>query len=94
MHIEFTAEIWLYDGPAPWHFVTVPEQQSRELKEIAQLKKPGWGAIPALVRLGRSEWRTSLFPQGDRYVLPLKAAIRKAEQLQQGDQVTVRLTVG
>jgi hypothetical protein len=94
MNIEFTAEIWLYDGPAPWHFVTVPEKESRELKEMAALVTHGWGAIPVRVGIGHSEWQTSLFPQGDRYVLPIKAGIRKAEKLKQGDEVTIRLLVG
>jgi hypothetical protein len=49
--------------------------------------------IPVTVRIGATEWTTSLFPKDDRYLVPLKAAVRRAEKLEEGDTVTVRLTV-
>jgi hypothetical protein len=54
----------------------------------------GWGVIPAQVRIGNTEWQTSLFPKDGRYLVPLKASVRKAEKLEEGDDVTVRLEVG
>ena len=52
----------------------------------------GWGMIPVRVRIGDTEWTTSLWPKGGRYVVPLKDAVRNAEGLDEGDTVTVRLT--
>ena len=49
--------------------------------------------IPATVRLGATEWTTSLFPKDGRYVVPVKAGVRKAEQLEEGDTVAVRLAI-
>lgn len=37
--------------------------------------------------------RTSLWPEDGRYVVPVKAGVRKAEALEVGDTVTVRLIV-
>jgi len=93
MKIEFNGKIWFWRGPAPWYFVTVPEQQSRDLKVISGLVTYGWGVIPVLVRIGDIEWTTSLFPKDGRYLVPIKASVRKAEYLEEGDEVTVRLEV-
>ncbi len=60
MSIEFSGEIWYWRGPAPWYFVTVPPQQCRDLKAISGVVTYGWGMIPATVRIGKSEWKTSL----------------------------------
>jgi hypothetical protein len=94
MKLEFNGQIWFWKGPAPHHFVTVPERQSADLKAIVGLVTYGWGMIPVHVRIGKTEWTTSLFPKDGRYIVPIKAAVRKAEQLAAGDSVTVRLAVG
>ncbi|HEX2989748.1 MAG TPA: DUF1905 domain-containing protein, partial [Anaerolineales bacterium] len=53
----------------------------------------GWGVIPVHVRIGSTEYTTSLFPKDGRYLVPVKASVRKAEDLQEGDTVTVRLEI-
>ena len=93
MHLEFDGTILFWRGPAPWFFVTVPEQQSRDLKTISGLVTYGWGVIPVRVRIGKTEWQTSLFPKDDRYLVPIKASVRKAERLAEGDEVKVRLEI-
>jgi hypothetical protein len=94
MKIEFDGNIWYWHGPAPWYFVTVPAQQCRDLKAIVGSVTYGWGMIPVHVRIGKSEWTTSMFPKDGSYIVPIKASIRKVEQLEEGDHVTVRLEVG
>lgn len=93
MHIEFNGEIWFWRGPAPWYFVTVPPEQSDDLKAISGSVTYGWGMIPVRARIGKSVWPTSLFPKDGGYVLPVRASIRKAEGLEEGDFVAVRLEV-
>ena len=51
----------------------------------------GWGCIPVNVRIGRTDFTTSLFPKDDLYLVPVKVAVRRAEGLELGDEVTVRL---
>ncbi|MFO7539259.1 MAG: DUF1905 domain-containing protein [Chloroflexota bacterium] len=94
MIIQFNGEIWYWRGPAPWFFVTVPEKQSSDLKEISVSVTYGWGVIPVQVRIGKTDWQTSLIPKDGRYLVPIKASVRKAENLEEGDNVTVRLEVG
>ena len=93
MIIEFNGEIIFWKGPAPWFFVTVPAKQSRELKAISGLVTYGWGVIPVHVRVGKTEFQTSLFPKDGLYLVPIKVSVRKAENLEKGDKVTVRLEV-
>jgi hypothetical protein len=93
MHIEFDGKIWFWQGPAPWYFVTVPEQHSNELKAIVGMVTYGWGMIPVTVQIGKTQWTTSLFPKDGRYIVPVKASVRKAEDLDEGDSVTVWLEV-
>ena len=93
MNLEFNGKIWYWHGPAPFYFVTVPAKQCHDLKAILKLVTYGWGMIPVNVQIGKTEWRTSLFPKDDRYIVPIKASVRKAEILLEGKNVTVRLEV-
>ena len=94
MKIEFTGAIWYWRGPAPWYFVTVPAPQSDDLKAILRTVTYGWGMIPATVRIGKTEWQTALVPKDGAYLVPIKASVQRAEQITEGDTVTVQLTVG
>ncbi|HEX2698397.1 MAG TPA: DUF1905 domain-containing protein [Anaerolineales bacterium] len=93
MRIEFSGKIFIWRGPAPWFFITVPAKQSRDINEISRLVTYGWGVIPVTVRIGKTEFKTSLFPKDGRYLVPLKVSVRKAEKLEEGDKVTVRLEI-
>ena len=94
VEIEFEAKVWLYDGPDPWHFVTLPDEAAEALQEEVAPAPGGFGSVPVVVTIGSSTWSTSLFP--DRklgtLLLPVKAAIRRAEQLVAGDLVTVKVS--
>jgi hypothetical protein len=93
MDLEFSGEIIYWRGPSPFHFVTVPDEPSAAIEAVSSLVTYGWGAIPVRARIGRTEFTTSLFPKGDLYLLPIKDAVRKAESVLLGDEVTVRLTL-
>jgi hypothetical protein len=91
--LEFSGEIWFWKGPAPWYFVSVPEDGCAELEMTAPFVSYGWGMIPVTARIGDSRWTTSLFPKDGGYVLPVKADVRRAQRLDRGDMVTVHLAV-
>jgi len=93
MHIEFSGKIIFWRGPAPWFFVTVPAKHSRAIKAISSMVTYGWGVIPVHVRIGKTEYTTSLFPKDGRYLVPIKASVRKAEELDKGNKVTIRLEI-
>jgi Domain of unknown function (DUF1905) len=91
VELEFSGEIIHWRGPAPFHFVTVPDEQSAAIEAVSSIVSYGWGAIPVKARIGRSDFKTSLFPRGELYLVPIKDAVRRAEELMLGDNVTVQL---
>ena len=93
MDLELTGEIWHWRGPAPHHFVSVPEDDAAQIEEVAAAVTYGWGMVPVTGGLGGSTWTPSLWPKDGGYIVPVKAHVRRAERLEVGDRVTVRLTV-
>jgi hypothetical protein len=93
MIFEFQGQIWTWHGPSPWYFVTVPADQSHDLKAIFGFVSYGWGMIPVRVRIGKTEWKTSLFPKDGQYIVPIKASVRSAEDLDAGALVSIQLRV-
>ncbi len=93
MIIVFSGEIWYWRGPAPWYFITVPEMHSNNIKAVSGLVTYGWGVIPVLARIGETEYKTSLFPKDGLSQVPVKASVRKAENIDLGDEVDVRLEI-
>jgi len=93
VHLEFSGEILYWKGPAPWYFITVPEDECSDLQATSAFVSYGWGMIPVTVQIGATEWTTSLFPKDGRYLVPVKASVRKAERLGEGETVVVLLTI-
>jgi len=91
MDLDFAGEIIHWRGPSPFHFVAVPEEESAAIEAVSSMVTYGWGAIPVRARIGRTEFETSLFPKGGRYLVPVKAAVRTAERVELGDEIAVRL---
>ena len=91
MNFEFSSKIFHWRGPAPFLFVAVPPKQSDEIKAVSGLVTYGWGVIPVHVRIGNTEWKTSLFPKDGKYLVPIKMLVQKAENVKEGDEVTIQL---
>ena len=91
--MAFRGEVWEWRGPSPFHFVTVPEEESALFAALSAVVSYGWGMIPVEARIGATSWTTSLFAKDGGYVVPLKDAIREAEMIGIGDVVDVRLSV-
>jgi hypothetical protein len=88
---EFEAELWRWQARTDsWVFVALPEDVSDEIADLP-LPPAGFGSVKVEVTLGASRWSTSVFPDASRktYVLPVKAAVRRAEKVDVGDVVRV-----
>lgn len=92
---KMKSKVWLYPGMAGWHFLTVPKKESADIKKRYGAMKRGWGSLPVEVTLGKSMWKTSIFPdsKAGAYLLPLKAKVRKAEGVFADDVVTFSITI-
>ncbi|MBA2952557.1 DUF1905 domain-containing protein [Nocardioides sp. MAH-18] len=93
MELEFSGEVWHWRGPAPHHFVWVPEDEAERIDDVAGAVTYGWGMVPVTVHLGGSTWATSLWPKDGGYIVPLKLAVRRQEGVDVGDTVTLRLGI-
>lgn len=95
MHLAFTAPLWRHDTTkASWYFVTLPEDVADAIDdEVGGPDLPGFGSVRVAVTVGGSQWKTSLFPSKEHasFVLPVKAAVRRAEGIDDGDEVAVEL---
>jgi hypothetical protein len=92
--LEFSGEILYWRGPAPYYFVSVPDDKCVDLHAISKHVSYGWGVIPVEARIGQTVFETSLFPKDGGYLVPLKDVVRQAEGLDEGETVTMRLNVG
>jgi Domain of unknown function (DUF1905) len=93
MEISFTAEIIEWRGPAPYYFAPIPVQQSHEIKDVASQVTYGWGVIPASVTIGETTLTTSLFPKDGGYLLPIKVAMQRAEDIGLGDVISAKILI-
>lgn len=92
-HIVKT-KVWLYEGKSAWHFATIPPEKADGIRKDYIWPRRGFGAIPVHVTIGATTWKTSIFPDKNKaYLLPLKKDVRRKEQIQSGDSITIELRV-
>lgn len=94
LDVEVTGPVWHWRGPPPFHFVTVPAEASDDIAAVSAVVTYGWGMIPVCARIGDTTWDTALWPKDGCYVVPLKAAVRRAAGIDVDDVVTVHLSIG
>ena len=96
----FTAPLWRWTArkesadAGAWSFVTLPTEVSEEVRE--QSGEPrGFGSVRVRAEVAGTSWETSVFPDAESgcFVLPVKKAVRNAEGIEEGDEVTVSLRV-
>jgi hypothetical protein len=100
---RFTGPLWIWRGKAKdgsastmaWHFVTITGAVADGIRGAAPGRSAAWGSVYVSVTIGSTRWQTSVFPSKDvgGYLLPVKAAVRKAEKLVEGDEVTLELSI-
>lgn len=90
----FDAEVFQWRGPAPFYFAATPAHVDDFLHAHLGELTYGWGVIPARVKIGDTEIETSLIPKDGAYLVPLKVALRRPEDIDDGDHVEIHLSVG
>lgn len=88
---EFTAKVWKYTGQSGWHFISLPKDLAKEIRENLKWQEKGWGRLKATAKIGESEWQTAIWfdTKMNTYLLPIKAEIRGKEHLENGDKTKV-----
>lgn len=83
------------DMAGGWVFVALDEELSAEIRQSFKAQVEAWGRLKVMVKIGGSAWGTSIFydTKSRQYQLPLKAAIRKKEEVEIGKAVSVRVFI-
>jgi len=89
----FSEKIWQHSAPGGWYFISLPEKMAKEIRAALQSEEEGWGRLKATAVIGSSQWKTAIWfdTKKNTYLLPLKAEIRKKENLTAGKPVEVTL---
>lgn len=93
MRARFTAPMWHWRGPSPYHFVSLPTELADGIKDQARELTYGWGMIPVSATIGVTTFTTSMYEKDGTYVLPIKNAVRFAEELEIGELVAVEIDI-
>lgn len=82
---EFSAKVYQYSSAemSGWTFVSLPKEMSIEIRDNFKWLEEGWGRMKVTAKIGNSEWQTAIWfdTKQDTYLLPLKAQIRKKENI-------------
>ena len=93
MMVVFDAELWIWEARRDdsWTFVSLPVEESEDIRDLAPGSARGFGSLRVRATIGGTSWKTSIFPDSARgsYVLPIKRAVRAAEGITAGDSTTV-----
>lgn len=93
LELVVTGRVLHWRGPSPHHFVGVSDEDSDLIQQVAAAVTYGWGMVPVSARVGATTFTTALFPQEGHYLVPLKDAVRAAEDIAVEDEVTIVLTI-
>lgn len=92
---EFITKIWQYAGQGGWHFVSLPHELAKEIRDNLKSEEEGWGRLKATAKIGNSEWETAIWfdTKMDTYLLPLKAEIRNKEKLETDKSIKTNIWI-
>lgn len=78
-----------------WHFVPISKKVGQMIKDKFAKNSRGFGSLPVEVTIGKTVWKTSIFPEktSGSYILPVKAMVRKAEKIEAGDEIEFSVTI-
>jgi hypothetical protein len=93
---KLQSKIFVYPGMGGWRFLPLPHEEAKEIKEKFGKQAKGWGSLPVSVTIGKTTWQTSIFPdkKSGTYLLPLKAQVRKKEEILDNDMVAFKIKIG
>ena len=100
--ITHTGPLWRWTtsaAPAAWHFITIDGAAGEALSATALMRRMegmsrGFGSLKVAATIGETTFKTSVFPSKESgWLLPVKASVRKAEQLTDGAVVELVLEV-
>jgi len=97
MKIEyhFSSKPWKYSGKGGWFFISLPQKTAKEIRNFFKSEEEGWGRLKVTAKIGNSSWQTAIWfdTKSATYLLPLKAEIRKKENVTADKNTAVTLFI-
>ena len=92
---EFASVPWQYRPPGGWHFISLPHDLAEEIRNHFKSEEEGWGRLKATAQIGKTEWTTAIWfdTKINTYLLPLKAEIRRKENITLDKKVKVSIWI-
>lgn len=90
---DFKAKPWQSAVPGGWTFLSLPEHMVKEIRANLKSEEEGWGRLKATAKIGQTEWKTAIWfdTKKNTYLLPLKAEVRKKENIQAGKNLAATI---
>ena len=90
---EFSGKPWQHNATNGWYFISLPIEIAEEIRNALKSEEEGWGRLKTLAKIGVSEWKTAIWfdTKMKTYLLPLKAEIRRRENIGIGDEIGVSI---
>jgi len=79
-----TGVLKIFQMDAPWRYVEIPSSK------VPNVPRGGWRSVRVEVTVGKSVWRTSIFPYQDIHFVPMKRVVCEAEGLVVGKSVRMK----
>ncbi|MBW6482950.1 MAG: DUF1905 domain-containing protein [Vicingaceae bacterium] len=92
---RFAAKVWKHSAAASWYFVSLPIKQAKEIRFHFQNLEEGWGRLSCNAQIGKTRWNSAIWfdTKHQSYILPLKAEIRKKEQITTAQQISITVFI-
>lgn len=95
VHYDFQASVWRYSASSSWFFVSLPAELATEIRELFGKAEEGFGRLPVSCTIGQTTWKTAIWfdTKHNTYLLPLKSIVRKQESIQEGQTISIRVSI-
>lgn len=92
---QFSAKLWKHTASGGWHFVSLPVTLAVEIRSHLKWQEEGWGRLKAKAKIGEYQWDTAIWydTKHATYLLPIKADIRKKENMDVDSTIAVTVWI-
>lgn len=92
---SFSGHVWKYSGKGAWFFISLPKFLSEQIRVENQQLEEGWGRLKCIAKIGEVTWETAIWFDTKQacYLLPVKADVRKKENLLENATVKVEIWI-
>jgi hypothetical protein len=89
--LTIKGKVWVWPGNTPWHFISLDKKLAEEIRILF----PKTPLIKIKAKVGKTEWDTAFFRESKTksYIMPLKKKVRLAEDIWEGEEVTVAVEI-